>query len=48
MRIFILLIGTRFLGYTLPWSQTRFWAATVITNLVSVVPLVGPVLVAWV
>jgi quinol-cytochrome oxidoreductase complex cytochrome b subunit len=30
---------TAFLGYVLPWGQMSYWAATVITNLVSVVLL---------
>lgn len=39
--IFILSMATAFLGYVLPWGQMSFWGATVITNLFSVVPLVG-------
>lgn len=46
--IYILLMGTAFLGYVLPWGQMSYWAATVITNLVSAIPLVGGVLVEWV
>ncbi len=46
--LFILLIGTAFLGYVLPWGQIRFWGATVITNLVSAVPWVGGVIVEWI
>jgi quinol-cytochrome oxidoreductase complex cytochrome b subunit len=30
--IFLLMIATAFLGYTLPWGQMSFWGATVITN----------------
>ena len=33
--IYVLMIATAFLGYTLPWGQMSFWAATVITNLFS-------------
>jgi ubiquinol-cytochrome c reductase cytochrome b subunit len=29
------------MGYVLPWGQMSFWAATVITNLFSAIPLVG-------
>ena len=43
--ILILMMGTAFLGYTLPWGQMSFWAATVITNLFSAIPLVGDALV---
>jgi quinol-cytochrome oxidoreductase complex cytochrome b subunit len=41
--LFILLamIFTAFLGYVLPWGQMSFWAATVITSLVSVIPTIG-------
>jgi len=39
--IFILMMGTAFMGYVLPWGQMSFWGATVITNLFSVIPLVG-------
>lgn len=38
-------MATAFLGYVLPWGQMSFWAATVITNFLSVVPLVGDDLV---
>lgn len=48
VRILLLSIGTAFLGYVLPWGQISFWAATVITNLLSAVPYVGLVLVEWV
>lgn len=46
--IFLLSIATAFLGYVLPWGQISFWAATVITNLLSAIPYVGVVLVEWV
>merc|ERR1711862_29403 len=36
--ILFVMIGTAFMGYVLPWGQMSFWAATVITNLVSVIP----------
>jgi len=39
--IFLLLILEAFLGYILIWSQISFWAATVITSLISVLPLLG-------
>jgi len=37
-----------FLGYVLPWGQISFWAATVITNLLYVIPYVGGVVLEWV
>lgn len=46
--IYFLLIGTAFLGYVLPWGQISYWAATVITNLLSAIPYLGSVLVEWV
>jgi len=45
--IFLLMMGTGFMGYVLPWGQMSFWGATVITNLASAVPLVGPSIVEW-
>jgi len=35
------MIITAFLGYVLPWGQMSFWAATVITSLVTAIPVVG-------
>lgn len=46
--IFLLLIGVSFLGYVLPWGQISFWAATVITNLLYVIPYVGGIILEWV
>lgn len=46
--IYLILIGTAFLGYVLPWGQISYWAATVITNLLSAIPFLGPMLVEWV
>ena len=39
--IFILMMGTAFLGYVLVWGQMSFWAATVITNFFTAFPIVG-------
>lgn len=46
--ILIRAIATAFLGYVLPWGQISFWGATVITNLLSAIPYIGPSLVKWV
>jgi ubiquinol-cytochrome c reductase cytochrome b subunit len=48
--VLILLISilTAFIGYVLPWGQMSFWGATVITNLVTAVPLVGNKIVLWI
>ena len=39
--ILLLMIATAFMGYVLPWGQMSYWAATVITNLFSAMPIVG-------
>jgi len=41
------ILGVTWLGYTLPWGQMSFWGATVITNLLSAVPVIGTSLVQW-
>lgn len=46
--ILVATMATAFVGYVLPWGQIRFWGATVITNLLSAIPYVGPALVEWV
>uniref|UniRef100_A0AAU8L1C1 Cytochrome b n=1 Tax=Polychaeta sp. TaxID=3061522 RepID=A0AAU8L1C1_9ANNE len=45
--IFILVMMTAFMGYVLIWGQMSFWGATVITNLFSAIPYMGPSLVQW-
>jgi len=45
--IFLLMMATAFMGYVLPWGQMSFWGATVITNLFSAIPLIGPSIVDW-
>lgn len=45
--IFLLMIMTGFMGYVLPWGQMSYWAATVITNLFSAIPVVGETIVTW-
>lgn len=46
--IIIILIAISFLGYVLPWGQISYWAVAVITNLFSVIPLIGDELVKWI
>nr|ABZ90246.1 cytochrome b [Makalata macrura] len=41
-------MATAFMGYVLPWGQMSFWGATVITNLLSAIPYIGPMLVEWI
>jgi len=45
--ILLLMIATAFMGYVLPWGQMSFWAATVITNLFTAIPLVGGAITQW-
>lgn len=45
--IYLLMMATGFLGYTLPWGQMSFWGATVITNFFSAIPVVGDSIVTW-
>lgn len=45
--ILFLMMATAFMGYVLPWGQMSFWAATVITNLFSAIPLFGESIVTW-
>lgn len=46
--LLLIFIGTAFLGYVLPWGQISFWGATVITNILSVLPYIGQSLIIWV
>jgi ubiquinol-cytochrome c reductase cytochrome b subunit len=39
--IYLLMMATAFMGYVLPWGQMSFWAAAVITNIFSAIPIVG-------
>jgi len=43
--ILILLMAIAFLGYVLPYGQMSLWGATVITNLLSAIPVFGQSLV---
>lgn len=45
--ILLLAMATAFMGYVLPWGQMSFWAATVITNLFSAIPIFGETIVTW-
>nr|YP_009122972.1 cytochrome b [Meloidogyne enterolobii]AJK90856.1 cytochrome b [Meloidogyne enterolobii] len=45
--IFLMLMLEAFLGYILIWSQMSFWAATVITSLISVIPIFGDRLIIF-
>ncbi|MGB3457049.1 MAG: cytochrome b N-terminal domain-containing protein [Litorimonas sp.] len=45
--IYLVMMATAFLGYTLPWGQMSFWGATVITGFFGAVPVVGESLQQW-
>src|ERR1700761_3418622 len=48
MIIYLALMAEAFMGYVLPWGNMSFWAATVIINLFSTIPAIGPTLVEWI
>nr|QHQ98685.1 apocytochrome b [Artemidia motanka] len=39
--VLLAMMGIAFLGYVLPWGLMSYWALTVITNLLTVIPVVG-------
>ena len=45
--LFLLMMATAFTGYVLPWGQMSFWGATVITNMVTIVPIAGKYILQW-
>jgi quinol-cytochrome oxidoreductase complex cytochrome b subunit len=49
--LYVLMMATAFLGYTLPWGQMSFWGATVITNFFgafdALIPGLGTAIVTW-
>ena len=47
MLIYVLMMGTAFMGYVLPWGQMSFWGATVITGLFGAIPFVGEAIQTW-
>lgn len=46
--LFILMAGTAFLGYILPWGQMSYWGATIITNIITAIPIIGDKIVIWI
>lgn len=48
LTIFLFVIIEAFIGYVLVWAQISFWASVVITSLLRVIPIWGPVLVVWI
>lgn len=45
--IILVVMAAAFLGYVLPWGQISFWGTSVITNLVSALPVIGQDVVIW-
>jgi ubiquinol-cytochrome c reductase cytochrome b subunit len=44
--LYLLLIATAFFGYVLPWGQMSYWGATVISGLISTIPIFGQFLLS--
>ncbi|MBS1302263.1 cytochrome b N-terminal domain-containing protein [Loktanella sp. SALINAS62] len=47
MLMYLLMMGTAFMGYVLPWGQMSFHGTAVITGLFGAVPFVGESLQTW-
>lgn len=45
--LLLLMMATAFTGYVLPWGQMSLWGATVITNMVTIIPVAGQYIVEW-
>jgi ubiquinol-cytochrome c reductase cytochrome b subunit len=48
MIIYLALMAEGFMGYVLPWGNMSYWAAQVIINLFSTIPVIGAGLVEWI
>jgi ubiquinol-cytochrome c reductase cytochrome b subunit len=48
MIIYLALMAEGFMGYVLPWGNMSYWAAQVIINLFSTIPVIGGGLVEWI
>lgn len=46
--IFIIMMCTAFLGYTLPYGTMSYWGATVITSMFSAIPYIGNYIVIYI
>ena len=47
MLIFLMMMGTAFMGYVLPWGQMSLHGAAVITGLFGAIPFVGDAMQSW-
>jgi quinol-cytochrome oxidoreductase complex cytochrome b subunit len=41
LTMFVLILGSNFTGYLLPWDQLAFWAITICTGMVEYIPGIG-------
>jgi ubiquinol-cytochrome c reductase cytochrome b subunit len=48
MLIYVMLMAEAFMGYVLPWGNMSYWAAQVIVNLFSAIPVIGSGLAEWI
>jgi len=46
--LMLLVIASNFTGYLLPWDQLAYWAVTIMTNMLSYIPVIGESLAALV
>ncbi|WP_430810232.1 MULTISPECIES: cytochrome b N-terminal domain-containing protein [unclassified Carboxylicivirga] len=46
--LMFLVIMSNFTGYLLPWDQLAYWAVTIMTNMLSYIPLIGDALASLV
>lgn len=47
LSLLVLMMATAFLGYVLPWGQMSYWGATVITNMFTIIPYFGSIILEW-
>ncbi|NSX54136.1 cytochrome b [Parasulfitobacter algicola] len=47
MLIYLLMMGTAFMGYVLPWGQMSFHGTAVITGLFGAIPVIGESIQTW-
>jgi quinol-cytochrome oxidoreductase complex cytochrome b subunit len=41
LTMFLLILGSNFTGYLLPWDQLAFWAVTICTGMLEYIPVIG-------
>ena len=46
--LFLIVLIFNFTGYLLPWDQLAYWAVTVVTSMITYIPLVGDSISGWV